>query len=174
MGDYRISEWGQSHPRWQEAVEFFNEHEHGLPEVIGGYDQRDSRILVATTQERIVGVLRLIVIPIGPEDNLPAAKIDGRELLQAKVMNFFVLPRLRRRGIGVGLQNASISLARSLDCYQLASFSYSQNVENHVLKLSMGFAVRPEPRGTDGDHGLYFTMPLQPGAASLDRQAGRG
>ena len=110
----------------------------------------------------ILGVLRLIVIPIGPEDELPAVKIDGKELLQAKVMNFFVLPEFRRRQIGSNLQKSAIDLARSLHCCQLASFSYSHNSENHALKLRMGFTVRPETRGSER-HGLYFMMPLMPG-----------
>ena len=116
MQQHQISEWGRSHPRWPEVVAFFDEHQSGLPDVIDGYDQRDSRILVASTQTEVVGVLRLIVIPIGVEDNLPAVKVDGRELLQGKVMNFFVLSQYRRKGIGAELQETAISLARSLRC----------------------------------------------------------
>jgi GNAT superfamily N-acetyltransferase len=78
-------------------------------------------------------------------------------------MEFIVAPEFRRRRIGVRLQEAAMVLARSLDCYQLASFSYSGNAANHLLKLSLGFAVRPESRG-DEAHGLYFIMPLQPNA----------
>ena len=162
--DFRIAEWDHIHPRWPDVLKFFDGFQDGLPQVIRGYDQRDSRILVASTQTEIVGVLRLIVIPIGPNVHLPAVNIKGRELLEAKVMNFFVLPGFRHRGIGVRLQEAAISLARSLDCYQLGSFSDSHNAENHMLKLSMGFAVRPESRGQA--HGLYFIMPLQSDALS--------
>ena len=165
MEKYEISEWAYSHPRWLEVVGFFDEHQNGLPNSIDGYDQRDSRVLVAHTNRNILGVLRLIVIPIGPEDKLPAVKIDGKELLQAKVMNFFVLPEFRRRQIGSNLQKSAIDLARSLHCCQLASFSYSHNRENHALKLQMGFTVRPETRGNDR-HGLYFMMPLMPGGES--------
>ena len=159
MEKYEISEWASSHPRWSEVVGFFDQHQSGLPELIDGYDQRGSRVIVAHTPRMILGVLRLIVIPIGREDNLPAVKIDGKELLQAKVMNFFVLPEFRRRQIGTNLQKTAIDLARSLHCCQLASFSYSHNSENHALKLRMGFTVRPETRGSER-HGLYFMMPL--------------
>ncbi len=159
MEKYEITEWTADHPRWSEVVDFFDQHQSGLPEIIDGYDQRDSRILVAHTNRNILGVLRLIVIPIGPEDNLPAVTVDGKELLQAKVMNFFVSPEFRRRRIGTNLQKNAIELARSLHCYQLASFSYSHNRENHALKLRMGFTVRPETRG-GGRHGLFFLMPL--------------
>ena len=161
MAHHQISEWNQNHPRWPEVVAFFDEHESGLPDVIDGYDQRDSRILVASTQVEVMGILRLIVIPIGVEDDLPAVKVDGRELLQGKIMNFFVMPQYRRKGLGSELQKAAISLARSLNCYQLASFSYSGNRGNHALKLDMGFTVRPETRGSER-HGLYFIMPLKP------------
>ena len=162
MEKYEISEWAGSHPRRSEVVGFFDQHQSGLPNLIDGYDQRDSRVLVAHTPRMILGVLRLIVIPIGPEDNLPAVKIDGKELLQAKVINFFVLPEFRRRRIGTNLQKTAIDLARSLHCCQLASFSYSHSSKNHALKLRMGFTVRPETRGSER-HGLYFMMPLMPG-----------
>ena len=159
MEKYQISEWTACHPRWSEVVRFFDQHQSGLPEFIDGYDQRDSRVLVAHTPQTILGILRLIVIPIGPEDNLPAVKIGGKELLQGKVKNFFVLPEFRRKRIGMNLQKAAIDLARSLHCCQLASFSYSHSRENHALKLRMGFTVRPETRGSDR-HGLYFIIPL--------------
>ena len=50
-------------------------------------------------------------------------------------------------------------MAKSLNCCQLASFSYSHSRANHELKLRMGFTVRPETRGNER-HGLYFIMPL--------------
>ena len=159
MEKYEITEWTADHSRWSEIVDFFDQNQSGLPEFIDGYDQRDSRILVAHTNRNVLGVLRLIVIPIGPEDNLPAVKVNGKELLQAKVMNFFVSPEFRRNRIGMNLQEKAIELARTLHCRQLASFSYSQNRENHALKLRMGFTVRPETRGSER-HGLYFLMPL--------------
>ena len=163
----RISEWDANHRRWSEVVQFFDEHQGGLPDVIYD-DQCDSRILVACTQRKIVGVLRLIVIPIGPDDGLPPVKIDNKELLQAKVMKFFVLPEFRRRRIGRRLQEAAISLARSLSCYQLASFSSSENRANHMLKLRMGFAVQPEFRQNRQAHGLKFIMPLQTEFVKID------
>ena len=159
MEQYQISEWNRGHRRWPEVVDYFDKNQSGLPDLIDGYDQRDSRVLVAHTDETIIGVLRLIVIPIGPEDNLPAVKIDGQELLQAKVKNFYVSPEFRRQRIGTNLQKAAIALARSLNCCQLASFSYSHSRANHELKLRMGFTVRPETRGNQR-HGLYFIMSL--------------
>lgn len=165
MEKYQISEWGDSHPRWSEVEDFFKQHQSGFPHLIDGYDQRDSRILVAHTPRKILGILRLIVIPIGPEDDLPAVKIDGKELLQAKVKNFFVLPEFRRKRIGMNLQKHAIDLARTLNCRQLVSFSYSHSRENHELKLRMGFTVRPETRGSER-HGLYFMMLLTSGGES--------
>jgi hypothetical protein len=49
---------------------FFDEHKDGYSDVVQGYDQRDSRVLVATIDNGIVGMLRLIVILIGPGNNL--------------------------------------------------------------------------------------------------------
>ena len=136
-------------------------HKEKLREVVRGYDQRDSRILVASTKRQVAGLLRFIVIPIGPEDNLPAVSIDGEELLQAKVMNFFVSPDFRRRGVGRRLQKEAIALAKSLSCYQLVSFSFDEYKANHKLKLSAGYAVQPQFRRNGEAHGLYFVMPLQ-------------
>ena len=159
--EIKITEWDSTNPRWSELEQFFNNYKEGLQEIIRGYDQRDSRVLVASTKRQIAGLLRLIVIPIGPENDLPAVKINEKELLQAKVMNFFVLPEFRRRGIGRRLQEEAIALAKSLSCYQLVSFSYDEHKENHRLKLSMGYAVQPEFRQNGKAHGLYFIMPLQ-------------
>ena len=156
---YEICEFNEGDPRWAEVVGFFDRHCSGLPEFVDGYDQRDSRVLVAHTPRAILGVLRLIVIPIGPEDDLPSVRIDGEEVLQGRIKDFFVLPEFRRRRIGTSLQEKAIELAKSLSCRQLVSFSYSHSQENHALKLQMGFAVRPERRGSER-HGLYFTMPL--------------
>ena len=158
--DVTISEWGDSHPRWPEVIRFFGDHEDSYAELIPGYDQRDSRILVATIGETLAGILRLIVIPIGPEDGLPAVQFHGGEVQQAKVMNFTVLPEFRRRGVGTRLQEAAIRMAKSLSCYQLASFSDDGLTANHMLKLRMGFAVHPVALGNAGRHGLHFIMPL--------------
>ncbi|MEM8533567.1 MAG: GNAT family N-acetyltransferase [Chloroflexota bacterium] len=155
-----IAEWHTDNPRWSELEQFFDTHKEGLQEVIHGYDQRESRVLVASTHHKVVGILRFIVIPIGPENDLPAVKIDDKELLQAKVMNFFVLPDFRCSGIGRRLQAEAIALAKSLSCYQLASFSFAKHEANHRLKLSMGYAVQPEFRQNGKAHGLYFIMPL--------------
>ena len=94
----------------------FDEHLLGLPDQIGDYDQRDSRVLVAAVNTELAGALPLIVIPIGPENDLPAVRVSHRELLQGKVMEFVVSPEFRRRRKGVRLQETAMSLARSLDC----------------------------------------------------------
>ena len=156
-----ITEWRSTHPRWAELEQFFDTHKDTMQEVIRGYDQRDSRVLVASLKSQIVGILRFIVIPIGPDVGLPAVELADEDLLQAKVMNFFVLPSFRRKGIGRRLQEEAIALATSLRCYQLVSFSYSEHKANHKLKLSMGYAVQPEFRQQGKAHGLYFIMPLQ-------------
>jgi len=68
--DLTISEWSDSNLRWSDLMGFFDEHKDGYSDVVQGYDQRDSRVLVATINNGIVGMLRLIVILIGPGNNL--------------------------------------------------------------------------------------------------------
>ena len=71
-----ITEWRSTHPRWSELEQFFDTHKDTMQEVIRGYDQRDSRVLVASLKSQIVGILRFIVIPIGPDVGLPAVRIS--------------------------------------------------------------------------------------------------
>lgn len=144
---------------------FYKQNIEEYNEVLKGYDQRASQILVAftktATETKIVGLLRMIITPIGPEDDLPIIKQGGKELLQAKIMDFFVLPDYRRQKIGRQLQERAILEAKKQSCYQICSFSYHPNEANHALKLSMGFAVRPEFRKNKTAYGLYFIMPLK-------------
>ncbi len=80
-------------------------------------------------------------------------------LLEAKILAFGVLPAYRRRGIGRALQEAALSEAVRLGCYQVRSYSGGNNGENHRLKLAMGFGVHAVIRGEDRE-GVYFILPL--------------
>ena len=162
MQGVEIQELRVGDPLWPQLLRYYDDHEEGFRESIPGYDQRDSRVLVAMHAKTIVGILRLIIIPIGPNDGLPAVCLHGNELLQAKVMEFHVLESHRRRGIGTRLQEAAVEVARADSCYQLASYSDDGLTANHMLKLSMGFGVHPVTLGTQGRRGLQFIMPLAP------------
>jgi GNAT superfamily N-acetyltransferase len=119
-----------------------------------------SHLLVAVEDETVVGFLRFVLQPIGPDMDCPAVVVDGVELIESKIMAFGVVPERRRQGIGRALQQAAIERARELDCYQVRSHSSGDNQANHRLKLAMGFAMHPIVRGDD-NHGCYFLMPLR-------------
>lgn len=119
-----------------------------------------SHLLVAFEGEIVVGFLRFVLQPIGPDMDCPAVVVEGVELIESKVMAFGVAPARRQQGIGRALQLAAIELARELGCYQMRSHSSGDNNANHRLKLAMGFAIHPIVRGDD-NQGCYFLMPLR-------------
>jgi GNAT superfamily N-acetyltransferase len=86
--------------------------------------------------------------------------VNGETLIEAKIMAFGVASGWRRRGIGRALQEATITHARGLGCYQVRSHSGGKSDANHQLKLAMGFAIHPIVRGEDRE-GCYFIMPLR-------------
>lgn len=159
----KIKEINKVDKKWSEFLLFYKDNLEEYVEVIKGYEQRGTKSIIALSEEedKILGLLRLIITPIGPEDGLPILRKGKDEVIQAKIMDFFVLPSYRGRGIGRLLQEKAIVITRSLSCYQLSSFSYFPNEANHSLKLSMGFSVRPEFRKNKTANGLYFIMPLQ-------------
>ena len=111
-----------------------------------------------------VGFLRYVVQPIGPDAECETVVLAGKDLTEAKILDFGVLPAWRRKGVGTALQLAAIASARRVGCWQIRSHSSGSNRANHQLKLRLGFAahpiVREEPDGTDRA-GCYFVLPLQ-------------
>jgi GNAT superfamily N-acetyltransferase len=118
-----------------------------------------SHILVALSGSDIVGFLRFVVQDIGAEDGHDPVRMDGRALTEAKVLAFGVSPENRRQGIGRHLQVALLDRAGTLGCYQVRSHSSGENSANHLLKLSMGYAVHPVIRGEDRG-GVYFVKAI--------------
>jgi GNAT superfamily N-acetyltransferase len=155
-----IGEWTHEHGRWAE-----------LERAVGVMGQTDwvtpvwdwhlsSHVLVASDPDRVCGFLRFVTQVIGSEEDHAPVSFDGRELVEAKVLGFGVLPQFRRKRIGVRLQEQLIARARELGCFQIRSYSSGENIENHMLKLSMGFAVHPVVRGGDLG-GVYFLKCLK-------------
>ena len=155
-----VEYWSPTHPRWQALA--------AMTELVGEtrlltitFDWHlDSHVFVALHDDQVVGYLRYCTQPIGPDNDCPALVLDGVELIEGKVIGFYVLEGFRRRGFGRKLQNAALAHAKSLNLYQLRSRSSSEKTANHQLKLSMGFSAVPTIRAS-GRQGIYFLMPLQ-------------
>ena len=124
--------------------------------------QVSEHVLLALEAGEGCGFLRYVVQPIGPELDRPAFEQAGTPLLEAKVLAFGVLPEQRRKGVGRALQERLIEQARGQGLFQIRSHSGGENVENHRLKLALGYAVVPILRGEDRN-GAYFVLPLRGG-----------
>jgi ribosomal protein S18 acetylase RimI-like enzyme len=156
-----IEEWNETHPRWPEFVTCL---ENTAPDQAPFVFQNNSRahqavLLVALQLDKVVGFLRFVVQPIGPEVGCPPLVLDGVQLTEAKIHAFAVREEARDQGIGSELQRQAIQRARALGCYQVASYSSCSRDANFHIKLSLGFAAQPEIHG-DNHQGVYFLMPL--------------
>jgi GNAT superfamily N-acetyltransferase len=120
---------------------------------------REDHVLAALAGEEIIGFLRFVVQPVGPDAGAEPVMIRGHDMLEAKILAFGVLPQWRRRGVGTMLQRHAIEMAMERGCHQIRSHSRGGEGANHQLKLALGFAVHPVRRGADRD-GVYFVLPL--------------
>jgi GNAT superfamily N-acetyltransferase len=160
--NYLIEEWDETHPRWHEFVACLEMvAPEQAPFVFDEYYRAyQSYLLVALQSNEVVGFIRFAVQPIGPEAKCPALYLEGVQLTEAKIHAFAVCENSRNQGIGMELQRQTIRRAKTLGCYQVASYSSYGHNANHHLKLSLGFAAQPEVHG-DNHQGIYFIMPLQ-------------
>ena len=159
MADVRIETWREAHDLWREVRRAVDTLGQTSWVDFTAPWHRDSHVLVALDGHTVVGFLKVVVQPIGPELDREPFELGGEPLLEAKVLAFGVLPQYRRRGIGRALQVRARDLARDLGCFQVRSHSSGNNEANHRLKLSLGYAVVPILRGDDG-RGAYFVLPL--------------
>ena len=154
-----IETWTSEHWRWPELT--------GVVTALGQSDwvaftadwHLSSHMLVALHSDRVAGFLYYVTQAIGVEEDRPAVMLAGATLTEGKVIAFGVAPELRRNGIGRLLQSQLIQECRAQRCHQIRSHSGDTNVENHHLKLAMGFAMHPLVPGS-GKDGAYFLMPL--------------
>jgi GNAT superfamily N-acetyltransferase len=121
---------------------------------------KQSVVLVALRDDVPVGVLKMVVHPIGADNSTGPYRNGDAILTEGKVLEFGVRQDARRQGIGTALQHAAITRARQLGCYQLRSHSGGDRAENHALKIALGFAIDPIVRGDDR-RGAYFILPLR-------------
>jgi GNAT superfamily N-acetyltransferase len=155
-----IEEWLSLNLRIDEAI--------ALVEQLGQSDwvafsaewHLSSHMLVALSNNRVVGFLRYVVQEIGVEEDQAPFCLNSETLREAKVIAFGVVPEWRRKGIGRALQNRLISDSKSKGLYQIRSHSSEKNTENHYLKASLGFGIQPLPVG-QGKEGYYFILPLK-------------
>ena len=154
-----IEELTAYHQDWQDFVALVNDlNQEGW--AFNPYFEQFSRYFLAAKQDGIiVGFLMFVVWDIGPHDrDHPPIQIHGKTLKEAKILAFGVKEGYRRQGIGTALQAYAIKQAKLFDCYQVRSVSGENHPENHLLKLSMGFAVEPMERD---EQCLAFVMPLK-------------
>ena len=159
--DILIEEWPPQQARWSELLMLVNQLDQNEWFTFTTEWHLSSHVLVAQRDSEIVGFLRFVIQEIGPDTDCPPVVWKGENLREAKVIAFGVTPSQRLQGIGRRLQEALRERAQELGCYQIRSHSSGDNVENHQLKLSLGYGVHPIIRGEDR-RGVYFILPLQP------------
>ena len=155
-----IETWTSEHPRWPELTGVVTELEQTDWVAFTADWHLSSHMLVALQRDRVAGFLYYVTQEIGVEEDRPAVMLEGAILTEGKVIAFGVAPEQRRKGIGRLLQEQLIQECRAQHCHQIRSHSSDANVENHRLKLAMGFAMHPLVPGS-GKEGAYFLMPLR-------------
>jgi GNAT superfamily N-acetyltransferase len=155
-----IEEWTADHTNWLELKKVIDDLAQTEWVAFQADWHLSSHMLVATQPQTVVGYLRYVVQPIGVEEDEPAVVFDGQPLLEGKVIAFGVRVENRRRGIGRQLQTRLIDDCKAKGCFQIRSHSGAENIENHALKLSLGYAMHPLVRER-GKSGAYFLLPLR-------------
>ena len=158
--DIIIEEWTSEHARWSELSALVTQLDQSDWLSFTGEWHYSSHVLVAQRGSEILGFLRFVIQDIGPDTDCLPVQWKGENLREAKVIAFGVLPSQRRQGVGRTLQEALRQRAEELGCYQIRSHSSGDNLENHQLKLSLGYGVHPIIRGDDR-RGVYFILPLR-------------
>src|ERR1051326_7877833 len=137
--DLQIVQWTPDHPRFAELMSVFDPSRDGERLAVDFEWDTQSLVLVALRENVPVGVLKMVVHPIGADNKCGPYRDRNTILTEAKVLEFGVRADMRRQGIGTALQRAAIARARELGCYQLRSHSGGDRAENHALKIAMGF-----------------------------------
>jgi GNAT superfamily N-acetyltransferase len=155
-----IETWTSEHPRWSELTGLVSQLEQSDWAAFTADWHLSSHWLVALHRDKVAGFLYYVTQAIGVEEDRSAVTLAGTILTEGKVIAFGVAPEQRRRGIGRLLQAQLIQECRAQGCHQIRSHSGDNNIENHQLKLSLGFAVHPLIPES-GKDGVYFLLPLR-------------
>ena len=154
--------WNENYQEYPLFVELLKKiAPEQLQFVVGAYYREHKNYLfVALSQNKVVGFIRYCRQPIGPEAKCPPIKVGTDVLWEAKINAFAVDLDFRGMNIGKTLQQIVLSSAKKLGCYQVASYSTLDKVQNYSVKLSLGFGVQMETQ-LSGVQGAYFIMPLK-------------
>jgi len=154
-----IEEWDDHHPRFPALMGFIQREGQSDWATFNADWHQSSHLLVARRGQTLVGFLRFVIQPIGPDADCPPIQFQGGNLLEAKVLAFAVDEAYQRQGIGRQLQETLIQRAQALGCHQIRSHSGGDQLANHHLKLALGYGIHPIVRGAD-KRGAYFILPL--------------
>jgi len=154
-----IEEWDDHHPRFPALMDFIHREGQSDWATFNADWHQSSHLLVARRGQTLVGFLRFVIQPIGPDADCPPIQFQGGNLLEAKVLAFAVDEAYQRQGIGRQLQETLIQRAQALGCHQIRSHSGGDQLANHHLKLALGYGIHPIVRGAD-KRGAYFILPL--------------
>ena len=119
---------------------------------------REDHLLAAFAGEEVIGFLRFVVQPVGPQSGREPVTIRGAEMLEAKIYTYGVLPAWRRRGASVLLQREAITLAMSHGCHQIRLHGRGGEDAYANLKAALASAGIQARRGVDRD-GVYVVLP---------------
>ena len=157
--DIVIEVWDKSHPRWGELEDCLQE----LGQWRWFNTQCDfhvsETVLVAHSQQEVIGFLRLVVQEIGPDSDLPSHRLDDVMLVEGKILAFGVLPSHRGKGIGSTLLAEACVVGRLAGLFQLRAHSSGENQAAHRVLMRTGFGIHPIERHGDVEGG-YFIKPL--------------
>lgn len=157
---FRIEEWQPNQPLYGQLNTLIDQlNQRSWVAFVADW-HLSSHMLVARKEDRLVGFLRYVIQYIGVEEDQPPFTLHQEILREAKVIAFGVPIEERRQGIGRALQERLIVDSREAGLFQIRSHSSKQNLENHLLKASMGFAIHPLSVGM-GKDGAYFILPLR-------------
>src|SRR6185436_6771878 len=116
-----IEEWDDHHPRFPALMDFIHREGQSDWATFNADWHQSSHLLVARRAQALVGFLRFVIQPIGPDADCPPIQFKGGNLLEAKVLAFAVDKAYQRRGIGRQLQETLIQRAQALGCHQIRS-----------------------------------------------------
>ena len=158
--NFQVESWNDNHSRWDDLLTFAAKQGQTKWVTCQFEWHLASHVLVGLRKDQVIGFLRFTRQQIGLDAWCEPLFLNGKPLIEAKILAFAVDELERGKGYGRKLQDAAILSATTFGCYQLRSHSSGNNTVNHQLKLKMGFAFHPIERGEDKKGG-YFIMPLQ-------------
>lgn len=153
--------WTTSYEKYPQFIDLLKQiAAEQLPFVEGPYfREHENFLFVAIAEGTLAGFIRYCKQPIGPEAKCAPVNYKSGQLWEAKINAFAVSPSFRGRGIGKDLQQIVLNHAKESGCYQVASYSTVDKIENYAVKIGLGFGLQLETQ-PNGSQGAFFIMPL--------------